>query len=498
MATVVLIDLSSIAYPLWHTSQSNPDADACSRAVVDRVRALASGQPHVAICCDSGRSFRHDLSPAYKAQRPEQDGTLRHQIALACDVFRAEGYPVWSARGFEADDVIAAATVWALEQVDTSVLIVSADKDILQLVGERVTVKSAIDGSLRDRAAVVDRLGVGPEQVADWLALVGDASDNVRGAKGIGPKTAAALLTQFGSLAGIYQAIDAGPVSAGFKPSVLASLNEFRERAADTRTLVTLRTDVELPFAAVMEERVAQPPPPMAEMADYDEEPEMETETMQPLAATVAPQTETVQSAAETPAPQTATIHPIAESRAVAVREPDLLPPAPVEWERQLDPRSLKQAQALAQDMLASRMFSDYGTPQAVLSTILVGRELGIPAMSSLRCIYNIDGRHALSAQLIVALVLRSGLAEYFRPVSVSETEVTYETKRKGSEPFQLTHTIAMAAQAGQVKDGSGWKKNPTDMLVARCSARLARLIYPDIVANVYTPEELHDMRSAA
>jgi 5'-3' exonuclease len=496
MATVVLIDLSSIAYPIWCMSQSNPDANACSRAVVDRVRALANGQPHVAICCDSGRSFRHDLEPGYKAQRPEQDGTLRHQITLACEAFRADGYPVWSAKGFEADDVIASATAWALEREDVDVVIVSADKDLLQLVDERVTAKSATRGDVLGPEEVAAKFGVSPGQFADYLALCGDTADNVRGAKGIGPKTAADLLSRFGSLAGIYAAIDAGPVSAGFKPSVLAALKEFRGRAADTRTLVTLRTDVELPFADVLADRVEQPPPPMAEMADYDEEESDMDETTYPQAETVAPQAETAPPPAETPTPSPATVHPIATApSAIAIREADVLPAAPVEWERQLDPRTLKQAQALAQDMFTARTFTGYGNPQAVLSTILVGRELGIPAMSSLRSIHIIDGRHSLSAQLIVALVLRSGFADYFRPVDVSETSATYVTKRKGDDPFTLTHTIEMAARAGLVKDGSGWKKNPTDMLVARCSARLARLIYPDVCANVYTPEELEDIR---
>mgnify|MGYP000098853432 CR=1 FL=1 len=105
------------------------------------------------------------------------------------------------------------------------------------------------------------------------------------------------------------------------------------------------------------------------------------------------------------------------EVAAITVREPEVLAAAPSDWERQLDPRSMAQARVLAKDMFDSRMFSAYGTPQGVLSTVMVGRELGLPAMASLRSIHNIDGRHAMSASLMVALILKSGLAEYFEPL---------------------------------------------------------------------------------
>jgi hypothetical protein len=154
------------------------------------------------------------------------------------------------------------------------------------------------------------------------------------------------------------------------------------------------------------------------------------------------------------------------------------------------------QAERLAKILFDSRMFSAYGTPQAVLSTIMVGRELGVPAMGSLRTVHVIDGKHSLSASLMVALILKSGMCEYFDPISFSDTEATFETKRKGARnPVKLTHTLEMAKMAGLVKPGSGWVKNPTDMLTARAQSRLARLVYPDLLASLYTPEELADFR---
>jgi hypothetical protein len=134
----------------------------------------------------------------------------------------------------------------------------------------------------------------------------------------------------------------------------------------------------------------------------------------------------------------------------------------------------------------------------------MVGRELGLPAMASLRSVHNIDGKHSLSAALMVALVLKSGLADYFEPISFSETEATFETHRKGARnPVRLTHTIEMAKKAWPkakrdweaAYEASGWGRVPTDMLVARATARLARMVYPDLLAGLYTPDELLEIR---
>jgi len=475
---IVLIDLSSIAYPIWHTSQSEPDPNHASTQIVARVRALANGAPHVAICCDAGRSFRKDIAETYKANRPEEDGTLKHQIALAADVLLADGFPVWSAKGFEADDVIAAATEKALAlDEDTTVVIVSADKDLLQLVGDRVKAKSVRDGSLVDPDAVKAKFGVTPAQMLDFLCLVGDSADNVKGAPGIGEKSAADLLARHGSLDAIYERLEVqGAVSMGITPAKAKALHEFDAQGgrALARRLIALSTDPPIDFDAVLKPR-ALPQAPMA------------TEAATPELLSLVP---------------------------APARDADVLAPAPEDYERQLDPRSMRQAQMLAEDMFKSRMFSAYGSPQAVLSTVMVGRELGLPAMASLRCIYNLEGKHALAASLMVGLVLKAGIAEYFEPIEVSETSVTYETKRKGARnPMRLTHTIEMAKQAWPIKDGtkaawgpktqeawdkSGWGRVPTDMLVARCSSRLARMIYPDLLAGLYTPEELAEVREAA
>ena len=175
--------------------------------------------------------------------------------------------------------------------------------------------------------------------------------------------------------------------------------------------------------------------------------------------------------------------------------------PAPPEWERGLEPRDMDDARQLAKWMHESRMFSAYGTPQAVLSTMLLGRELGMPAMAALRSVHIIEGKHSLSADLMVALVLKSGMAEYFQLLESTDHECSFETKRKGApRATKLCFTIEDAKQAGLLgptRSGkpSNWDKMPKQMLRARAKSELARLEYPDLLAGLYTPEELRDAK---
>lgn len=472
MKTLVLIDLSSIAYPIYMMAGGQTDPNYVSQQIVTRVHALAGTSRHVAICCEGRGSFRRDLDPTYKAQRPEKDEVLIYQIEEAKTALEAEGFPVWSARGYEADDIIASAVARAIahrEVEGCEVLVVTGDKDLLQLVGEGVHVKSTKNGDVLDIEGVKAKMGVSPAQIVDYLSLVGDTSDNVVGAKGIGPKTAADLLARFGSIDGIYAAIAQG---TPFKASSLASLQEFQARRALVKQLITLRPDASIAFDAILQER---PMPSLIEPEPTPSEPNAQ------------------------PGPIDVT-----DPKPTAIaRVPDVLAPAPAEFERQLEPRSYDQARLLSEDMAKSRMFSGYGTPHQVLSTVLIGRELGLPAMASLRGIFNIEGRHALSAQTMVAIILRSGLVHYFRPVEFDEQKATFEAHRKGegNKPITLTHTIEMARKAWSKSqdawEKSGWGRNPTDMLVARATSRLARIVCPDVIAGLYTPEELREVIEA-
>jgi hypothetical protein len=174
---------------------------------------------------------------------------------------------------------------------------------------------------------------------------------------------------------------------------------------------------------------------------------------------------------------------------ALVVHEAEL--PTPAEWEMQLEPRSMREAKLLAQDMYSSRMFSAYGTAQAVLSSIMAGRELGLQAMASLRGFHIIEGKPTLAADLIRALVIRSGKAKFFRCSERTAERATFETQRGDDPPISLAYSVEDAKAAGLVKPGGAWVKSPADQCVARASAKLARLVYPDIIHGIYAHEEL-------
>lgn len=510
MATeLLLIDLSSLLYPIFHVCGSEPDPDAVSTRTVARVRALASSHPHAAVCCDSGKSFRAEIDPSYKATRESKPEALFHQMRRTIEILRADGFPIWKVKGFEADDVIATGVALShvnVESVESTVevLIASSDKDLLALVGPRVRVKSLTSGDTLGEAEVLAKFGVRPQQMTDYLCLVGDASDNIKGAKGIGPKKAAELLGLYISLDFLYAAID--DKTAIMTPAVAASLAEFRERLPVVRQLVAMRTDAPIDIAEAFKERVP------SDVTDFNNGDQMSSELFppetheltKPIGTHAVSERMAEQGGAGPAEPGIAAQGGNSEAGAITPAGHDTEAPQVVQrwtpgpqpaYERQLDPRDMSEAWKLAQSAMASRLFSAYGNASASLAAIMTGRELGLPAMASLRSVHVIEGRMALSASLMVALVLKSGLAEYFRPVSFDAKQATFETLRKGNgnKPVVLQHTIEMAITAGLVKDKSNWLKVPIDMLCARAQSRLARMCYPDLFAGLYDPEELRE-----
>jgi hypothetical protein len=311
-----------------------------------------------------------------------------------------------------------------------------------------------------------------PNQIRDYLTLVGDASDGVVGVKGIGAKGAAALLSAYGNLDDLYTAIEADPNSE--KPSQVKALTEFKDRLPVVRTLLSLREDAPIDFAQVLKERQTT---------------ESEDEIMQDIEEAMP----TLQQAVDTlPMEQAVKVEQAIDAiREVAADKSRMsLVPMNGDYERQLEPQSMNQAVQLAQLLFKARLFGAYGTPEAVLSTVLSGRELGLSAMASLRAFHIVEGKPTMAADALRALVLKSGKAKSFRCTERTATAATFSTQRQDEEPMTLRYTIEEAQAAGLVKNGSGWTKNPADMLVARASSKLARLVYPDVVAGLYAPEE--------
>lgn len=163
------------------------------------------------------------------------------------------------------------------------------------------------------------------------------------------------------------------------------------------------------------------------------------------------------------------------------------------------EPRSPQEAYELAKHYAQSRLLGALGNnADAVLLIMATGSDLGISATTALRSIHIIEGKPTLSADLMVALVKRSGLAEYFRCVESTPERATYETKRKGDVVQRCTWTLEQAKVAGLVKAGGNYTKHPATMLRHRAAAELARQEYSDVTLGLYCEEEGDEIRASA
>lgn len=158
------------------------------------------------------------------------------------------------------------------------------------------------------------------------------------------------------------------------------------------------------------------------------------------------------------------------------------------------EPRNIDEAYRLAKALVVSGFLpTSVATPEAAMAILIAGRDFGLSAMQSFRGLHVIEGSISMSADLMVALVLKSGLAEYFTNIEGDSTIATYETKRKGLDAQQLSFTITEAA-AANLTSKNVWKKYPQAMLRARAKSALARDVYPEIFFGVYDPDEIDDM----
>jgi len=245
--TLILVDGSAYLYRAFHalpaltTSRGEPTG-AIHGVVAMLKRLIREHQPaYMAVIFDArGRTFRDDLYPAYKATRPPMPPELAAQIGPLHDLVRALGLPLLMVEGVEADDVIGTLAVQA-RAAGLRTLIASGDKDLAQLVNPDVELVNTMDNTRLDEAGVVARFGVRPDQMIDYLALIGDTTDNVPGVPKVGPKTAVRWLTDYGSLDGVITNAEriAGKIGE--------NLRQARAQLPLARELVTVRLDVPLP-----------------------------------------------------------------------------------------------------------------------------------------------------------------------------------------------------------------------------------------------------------
>lgn len=248
---LILVDGSSYFFRAFHalppltTAKGQPTG--AIYGVANMVRRLAKDyhSNQIAVVFDAkGKTFRDELYPAYKANRPPMPVELSSQFQPLLNVLGAMGFPLLMVDGVEADDVIGTLARQATE-AGLPVVISTGDKDMAQLVNQHVTLVNTMSREKLDVAGVTEKFGVTPEQIIDYLALVGDTSDNVPGVNKCGPKTAAKWLNQYQTLDNLLANIDA--ISGKIGEHLRAALPQLPL----SKTLVTIKTDVELPVAFV-------------------------------------------------------------------------------------------------------------------------------------------------------------------------------------------------------------------------------------------------------
>ena len=243
---LVLVDGSSYLFRAFHAlpalTTSNGHPTGAIRGVIAMLKRLAKdyvGSPIAVVFDAKGDTFRNDLYPQYKANRPPMPDDLRVQIAPIHEIIRAMGLQLLIVDGVEADDVIGTLATEATRK-QREVVISASDKDLAQLVSDHVTLVDTMTGTRLDRDGVIAKFGVPPERIIDYLALMGDTSDNIPGVPKVGPKTAAKWLVEYGSLDGVIAQAPNIPGKVG--ESLRASL----EMLPLSRRLTTIKCDVEL------------------------------------------------------------------------------------------------------------------------------------------------------------------------------------------------------------------------------------------------------------
>ena len=249
MKTLLMVDGSSYLYRAFHAlpdlrNQQNEPTGAI-HGVLNMLRRLQKdyhADYSVCVFDAKGKTFRNDLYPAYKANRPPMPTDLAMQIESLYACIRAMGWPMLIIEGVEADDVIGTLAKQATNK-NIKCVISTGDKDIAQLVDARVTLVNTMNSEILDEAGVTTKFGVPPERILDYLTLVGDTSDNVPGVDKVGPKTAVKWLTQFGTLDNLVVHADE------IKGAVGNNLRNALDWLGTARELLTIKCDVALPLA---------------------------------------------------------------------------------------------------------------------------------------------------------------------------------------------------------------------------------------------------------
>ena len=495
MKTLLLVDVSALYWSSWHSSPDEPVNSAFEKTVA-RVHRLREGFDYVAVAVDSPPYARTTVYPAYKGNRDPHTMLSLEMFDRTKKRLVADGLLLLASPGAEADDILATATARAVAD-GLDVTVATCDKDMSVLVDDarHVALLNLTTGQRVDEAACRERFGVAPLLVPELLALMGDRSDNIPGVPGVGEKTGANLLKLHGPTAEDVIARADEIKTEKLRNAVLNSVDAIRL----ARQLVQLNADVPIKWEELYAER--KPTPLTKGVADWTDAEFTEDE---PVSDVAAKQPESEPETKSEPRQEAPPEEPRAKSVTTAIVR------APAEWSLALEPPSARDAWIVARKLFESRMFGNFGSPEAIFAIVLRGRALGLDAGTALASFHVVEGKPTMHAGLIIGLVLKSGRAEYFDLVETSSEKATWATKRKGARhETKLSWTIEDACAAGLVsrsqsglggfsgvsKSGrpSNWDKYRRTMLRWRAGVELARAVYPDVTMGLYTPDEVSD-----
>ena len=245
---LILVDGSSYLFRAYHAhsrigmSNSQGEPTGAIYGVINMMKSLSKSYPgeKIIIVFDAkGKTFRNEMYPAYKANRPPMPEDLAAQIMPLHQILEAMGYPLIIESGVEADDVIGTLALQASEE-NIETIISTGDKDMAQLVNENVTLINTMTDVTMDVAGVEEKFGVKPNQIIDYLALIGDTADNIPGVPKVGPKTAVKWLTQYGSMQSVMENANE------FKGKVGENLRNSLDQLPLSYQLATIKCDVEM------------------------------------------------------------------------------------------------------------------------------------------------------------------------------------------------------------------------------------------------------------
>lgn len=550
--SIALVDLSYLFRRNYMGAGVGAAPNAGATRTLDDIALIAGDVDHMILCLDKPPYRRRDKYEPYKAQREEpQPEELGQKRALIAEIKR-RGYVTASAKGYEADDIIATlATSYGPWCGD--VRIVASDKDAAQLINENVTQYIPAVGTRpaerRDSLKCLAKFNVYPDQMVLYQALVGDSTDNVPGVKGVGPAKAAQVIAEL---------VEAGrPATLVALAEHLAGRSGASKAGASWTAIATHWEDLRISYELVALDRQAPIDPEgllvKLEANAYEpaapEEIELEQfvgngPTMPGFEPTHTPMPESnerrVARANVTPKGKAPTEQEVDEMQATIAAgnsaektrqtvlteappaanetrlEVKVAPPASPDVtntyaiarakdeaqlgivNNRLQPTCLRSAWTISKWIAASGLYKAFDTPEKVFAVIQRGCELGLDAGTALLGFHVIEGKPTASADLIRALAERSPDCEYFRWISADDTQATWETKhRKHPEATRFTYTIEQAMKVPEYwrKDRWGgppnWEKRPQEMLTKTAGTKLARLVYASAVMGLYCPEEM-------